>query len=85
MKILALEFANIYFEGFNANKLRLSQKLSLKVLLVKPGSRLSCQYRHRRAETWEEIYDPVRRVNCFDNKEGEIINYQKGEIIILTK
>lgn len=37
----AQEFANVYFEGMNVDKLRVSGKLSPKVLLVKPVSRLS--------------------------------------------
>jgi len=81
----AQEFANIYFEGFDVDKLRVSGKLSPKVLLVKPGSRLSWQYHHRRAETWKVIYGPVGVFRSFDNNEGETINYQKGEVIILRK
>ena len=81
----AQEFANVYFEGFDVDKLRVSGKLSPKVLLVKPGSRLSWQYHHRRAETWKVIYGPVGVVKSFDNNEGETINYQQGEVIILKK
>jgi mannose-6-phosphate isomerase len=81
----AQEFANNYFEGFDVDKLRVSGKLSPKVLLVKPGSRLSWQYHHRRAETWKVICGPVGVVKSFDNIEGETLNYQKGEVIILKK
>jgi mannose-6-phosphate isomerase len=81
----AQEFANVYFEGFDVDDLRVSGKLSPKILLVKPGSRLSWQYHHRRAETWKVINGPVGVVKSFDNNEGETINYQQGEVIILKK
>jgi hypothetical protein len=40
----AQTFAEIYFEGIQVDDLRVSGKLSPKILLVKPGSRLSWQY-----------------------------------------
>ncbi len=81
----AQEFANVYFEGFDVDKLRLAGKLSPKILLVKPGARLSWQYHFRRSETWKIIEGPVGIVNSFDDTEGEMREYQKGEIIILQK
>jgi mannose-6-phosphate isomerase-like protein (cupin superfamily) len=81
----AQEFANVYFEGFNVDMLRVSGKLSPKILLVKPGARLSWQYHHRRAETWKVITGPVGIVKSNDDTEGEIINYQNGEILVLKQ
>ena len=81
----AQEFANVYFEGIDVDKLRVSGKLSPKILLVKPGSRLSWQYHHRRAETWKVIIGPVGVVKSFDNNEGETLSHQKGEVIIIKK
>lgn len=81
----AQEFANVYFKGFNVDMLRVSGKLSPKILLVKPGARLSWQYHHRRAETWKVITGPVGIVKSNDDTEGEIINYQNGEILVLKQ
>ena len=81
----AQEFANVYFKGFDVDKLRVAGKLSPKVLLVKPGAGLSWQYHNRRAETWKVIDGPVGVVKSFDNNKGETINYQQGEVIILKK
>lgn len=81
----AQEFANVYFEGFNVDMLRVAGKLSPKILLVKPGARLSWQYHHRRAETWKVITGPVGIVKSNDDTEGEIINHQNGEILVLKQ
>jgi len=81
----AQEFANVYFEGINVKKLRLAGMLSPKILIVKPGARLSWQYHHRRAETWKVIEGPVGIVKSFVDAEGDMNKYQNGEIIILQK
>lgn len=81
----AQEFANVYFEGFNVDKLRVAGKLSPKILLVKPGARLSWQYHLRRAETWKVIEGPVGIIRSLDDTEGELSNYQNGEIIVLQQ
>jgi len=81
----AQEFANVYFEGFDVNKLRVSGKLSPKILLVKPGSRLSWQYHHRRAETWKVIDGPVGIVISSDDTEREMTKYQNGDILVLQQ
>jgi mannose-6-phosphate isomerase len=81
----AQEFANIYFEGIDVEQLRVSGKLSPKILLVKPEARLSWQYHNRRAETWRIINGPVGIVRSIDDKEGELIPYQTGESVVLQQ
>lgn len=81
----AQEFADVYFEGFDVDKLRVSGKLSPKILLVKPGSRLSWQYHHRRAETWKVIEGPVGIVISSDDNELEMTKYYNGDILILQQ
>ncbi len=81
----AQEFTNVYFEGFTIDKLRVVGKLSPKILLVKPCARLSWQYHHRRAETWKVIQGPVGIIRSLDDTEGELINYQNGETIVLQQ
>jgi len=78
-------FATIYFEGLTLEKLRVSGKLSPKILLVRPGARLSWQYHLRRAETWKVIEGPVGIIRSMNDAEGEMINYQNGEIIVLQQ
>jgi mannose-6-phosphate isomerase len=81
----AQDFANVYFESFNVEQLRLAGKLSPKILIVKPGARLSWQYHHRRAETWKIITGPVGIVKSSDDTESEVINYQNGQILVLQQ
>lgn len=79
------EFANLYFDGFNVDKLRVAGKLSPKILIVKPGARLSWQYHHRRAETWKVMKGPVGIIKSNDDTQKEMLKYQNGEIIILDQ
>ena len=81
----AQEFADIYFDGLNVSGLRVAGKLSPKILLVKPGARLSWQYHHRRAETWRVVEGPVGIVRSATDEEGELISFGAGETVVLKK
>ena len=81
----AQEFANVYFEGLDVSPLRISGKLSPKILMVKPGARLSWQYHHRRAETWRVVEGPVYVVRSATDDEGELVSFETGETIFLEK
>ena len=81
----AQRFSDIYFEGFDAESLRMAGKLSPKILLVKPDARLSWQYHHRRAETWRIIKGPVGVIRSFNDKEANIKTYNTGETITLKQ
>ena len=48
----AQDFSNQFFKGLDVNTLKIGGKLSPKILIVKPESRLSWQYHNRRAEIW---------------------------------
>ena len=75
-------FADIYFEGLDVSPLRIAGKLSPKILLVKPESRLSWQYHHRRAETWRVIEGPVGIVRSVTDDEGAVESFAAGETIV---
>ena len=81
----AQKFANIYFEGKQVDNLRVAGKLSPKILLVKPGARLSWQYHHRRAETWRVIKGTVGVARSHNDTEGEMLSFQTGETIVLQQ
>ena len=81
----AQQFADIYFEGLAVNPLRIAGKLSPKILLVKPGARLSWQYHHRRAETWRVVEGPVGIIRSATDDEGEMFRFEAGETIVLEK
>ncbi|NML65135.1 phosphoheptose isomerase [Hymenobacter sp. RP-2-7] len=81
----AQEFADQYFSGLPVENLRISGKLSPKILLVAPHQRLSWQYHHRRAEIWRVVEGPVGIAISDTDTEGEVKDYQPGEQIMLTQ
>ncbi len=52
---MAQEFSNAFLSGLEVADLKISGKLSPKLLMVRPNTRLSWQYHHRRAEIWRVI------------------------------
>ena len=81
----AQAFADIYFSGTDAEELRKSGLLSPKILMVKPGARLSWQYHERRAEIWRVVEGPVGIVRSATDDEGELVRFEAGETIVLEK
>jgi mannose-6-phosphate isomerase-like protein (cupin superfamily) len=81
----AQQFADTYFDGLSVESLRISGKLSPKILIVAPGQRLSWQYHHRRAEIWRVVQGPVGVVTSDTDAEGELKTYQVGEQITLRQ
>lgn len=83
----AQQFANTYFDGLNVEELRIGGKLSPKILVVAPNSRLSWQYHHRRAEIWQVVSGTVGVSTSETDKQGEVqelstnsrIKLQQGE------
>jgi mannose-6-phosphate isomerase-like protein (cupin superfamily) len=81
------DFSNIYFNGLNTEKLKISGKLSPKILIIAPNKRLSWQYHHRRSEIWKVVNGQIKVVTSHDDverkekilKEGDEISIYKGE------
>jgi mannose-6-phosphate isomerase len=81
----AQQFADIYFDGIEIGTLRISGKLSPKILLVAPDKRLSWQYHHRRAEIWQVVQGPVGVAISHTDAEGTVRTYAPGETIVLQQ
>lgn len=81
----AQQFADLYFNGLEVDKLRISGQLSPKILLVAPHQRLSWQYHHRRAEIWQVVEGPVGVAISDTDEQTEVKSYQSGERIILRQ
>jgi mannose-6-phosphate isomerase len=81
----AQQFADTYFEGIPVDQLKISGKLSPKILVVAPGMRLSWQYHHRRAEIWRVISGNVGVVTSHTDEEGELQVLAPGELITLEQ
>ncbi|MEO8795945.1 MAG: phosphoheptose isomerase [Daejeonella sp.] len=81
----AQKFADEYFSGIDTNELKISGKLSPKILIVAPHKRLSWQYHHRRAEIWQVIKGEVGVVRSLTNVEGEVVTHKPGDVIKLKQ
>jgi mannose-6-phosphate isomerase len=81
----AQAFANTYFHGLSVEELRISGKLSPKILLVAPEKRLSWQYHYRRAEIWQVVQGPVGVATSDTDEQAEVKSYSVGERITLKQ
>jgi mannose-6-phosphate isomerase-like protein (cupin superfamily) len=81
----AQKFANNYFEGLDVSSLKISGKLSPKILVVLPGKRLSWQYHHRRAEIWRVISGQAGVKRSINDEEGAIDVLNVGDAITLKQ
>ena len=83
----AQEFSNVYFNGLNTEEIKVSGKLSLKILIIAPNKRLSWQYHHRRSEIYKVVSGQIKVVTSHDDaerkekilKEGDEIRLYEGE------
>ena len=77
----AQEFSDKFFEGINVQSLKIGGKLSPKILIVKPHSKLSWQYHHRRAEIWRVYKGKVGVSRSMNDKQNpKIILNEKDQI-----
>ena len=84
-EIQAQAFATMYFDGLDVSSLKISGKLSPKILMVAPGQRLSWQYHHRRAEIWKVIEGEAGVITSPNDTEGELQVLSKGALITLAQ
>ena len=81
------DFSNIYFNGLNTEELKVSGKLSPRILIIAPNKKLSWQYHSRRTEIWKVVSGEIKVVTSDDDverkeeilKEGDEIRLSKGE------
>jgi mannose-6-phosphate isomerase-like protein (cupin superfamily) len=81
----AQKFSDTYFSGIAVDQLKISGKLSPKILVVAPQTRLSWQYHHRRAEIWQVISGTVGVIASFTDQEAELKRYSPGDQIVLKQ
>ena len=81
----AEDFANIFFDGVNLETLKIGGKLSPKILIVSPNSKLSWQYHDRRAEIWRVFKGKVGISRSFDNIEKPVKILNEKDQIKLKK
>ncbi len=78
-------FAAHFFPGIEINDLKISGKLSPKILMVQPHMRLSWQYHHRRAEIWKLVAGEAGVITSMTNQEGDLQKLEINEIIRLQQ
>ena len=74
------EFANQFFDGIDIENLKIGGKLSPKILVVKPNSKLSWQYHHRRAEIWRVYKGEVGVSRSFDDNQQPLKKLLPGKL-----
>ena len=83
----AIKFAEHFFPEEHLDTLKITNKLSPKILIVGTNQRLSWQYHHRRAEIWKCIDGTVGVMTSNTDLEdvrhtlnvGDIIKLKQGE------
>lgn len=81
----AQQFADVYFNGLNVDDLKISGKLSPKILVVAPNTRLSWQYHHRRAEIWKVVSGTVGVKISDTDEEGALQTLVPEQLITLKQ
>lgn len=78
-------FGKLFFPEVELSELRISGKLSPKILVVQPHMRLSWQYHFRRAEIWRVISGKVGVVTSQTDVEKEKVELAVGDSIRLSQ
>lgn len=78
-------FARHFFPEVKLDDLRISGKLSPKILVTQPGKRLSWQYHHRRAEIWKLVAGSAGVATSKTDVQGPVKELKLGEIIRLNQ
>ena len=73
------KFLNQFFDGIKINKLKISGKLSPKILIIRPKCRLSWQYHLRREELWRVFFGKVGVIKNNSNIQQKIILLNEGD------
>jgi mannose-6-phosphate isomerase-like protein (cupin superfamily) len=81
----AQDFSDKFFDGIDVDSLKIENKLSPKILIVKPNVRLSWQYHNRRAEIWQVYKGQVGVVQSDTDIEKELKNHKPGNQIKLSQ
>jgi mannose-6-phosphate isomerase-like protein (cupin superfamily) len=78
-------FAATFFPHLDMETIKITNKLSPKILVVAPHKRLSWQYHFRRAEIWEILSGVVGVKTSMTDEEGEIQELAAGTFIQMDK
>ena len=78
-------FLQTYYPEEKAEDLTKGGRVSPKILVVKPGKRLSWQYHHRRSEVWKLVAGTAALVRSFTDEEGDLEQMTIGKKVTLQQ
>jgi len=81
----AQDFTGCFFNGIDIEDLKISGKLSPKILIINPKSKLSWQYHQRRAEVWRVYKGTVGISKSMDNQEKSMTVLNENDQIKIKK
>ncbi|MFV5692835.1 phosphoheptose isomerase [Flavobacterium sp. LT1R49] len=81
----ASAFAAKFFPHLGMDAIRITNKLSPKILVVAPNKRLSWQFHHRRAEIWKILSGVVGVKTSLTDEEGALQKLAPGTFIQMDK
>jgi mannose-6-phosphate isomerase-like protein (cupin superfamily) len=84
-ELQAEAFAKKYFSEVDFSSLKISGKLSPKILMVEANKRLSWQYHFRRAEIWKLVAGVAGVVTSETDEQGSVHTLKIGEVIRLQQ
>lgn len=79
------KFIDYFFQNLDMSLITKGLKLSPKILIVKPLSRLSWQYHYRRSEIWKVFEGEVAVVRSENDDEQPKNIFPKGSLITLKQ
>ena len=79
------EFTDKFFDGIDIENLKIGGKLSPKILIIRPNSKLSWQYHHRRAEIWRVYKGQCGIIRSDTDRENKMKIYKEGDQIKLKQ
>jgi mannose-6-phosphate isomerase len=81
----ASDFIATFFSHLKLDEVKITNKLSPKILVVAPDSRLSWQYHFRRSEIWKVVKGPVGVKISDTDIEGELKTLNNDDFIQMDK
>ena len=79
------KFIDYFFQNLDMSLITKGLKLSPKILIVKPLSRLSWQYHYRRSEIWKVFEGEVAVVRSENDDEQPKNIFPKGSLLTLKQ
>lgn len=79
------DFAKKFFDGLNIETLKIGGKLSPKILIINPNSKLSWQYHHRRAEIWKVYKGNIGISKSMNDSEKPMMILRENEQVKLKQ